>query len=283
MRDPSIHITKSRFKLILDNLLPSNFSEKQVNDITKDFFRLAAQHNLSQRSLLLKQSDYEKKASRVLSANIEDADLFASILTLIRRRKKHKGITQISKTSKEWLTLKQIVANANNFYTDFPFETKKEAYRDYIEMGMDRMSKYALFKFLGMHENICATYEAVTLSKDDLSPAETKRIHDYYCGKILERTGILSNYSNDPTKYVYFFHAKVAAKKLRIDWKVYIDAQFHGFEWRSTIPDPIQLDGDKARQRAIKYMYEKNITVKSQETIDWAKIKNSNGSDPDTE
>ena len=60
---------------------------------------------------------------------------------------------------------------------------------------------------------------------------------------------------------MYFIKVREEAKKIGISPDIYVKAQFHGFEWRDGIPDPVQLVGTKAIDRLNKYLFEKNIKV----------------------
>ena len=90
-----------------------------------------------------------------------------------------------------------------------------------------------------------------------------------------EKTGIeYDDYINNAEKYVCFIKAKNDANKVGIPIDMFILAQFYSMEWRNQIPDPFQLYGDKAIDRARKYCAEKNIKPKtSVNKIDFKKIK----------
>jgi hypothetical protein len=101
----------------------------------------------------------------------------------------------------------------------------------------------------------------------------------YYLKKVNQKIGWANNIKDDPTKYVYFVKIRKEADSLRIDYKIYIDAQFDGLEWANAIPDPTQMVGVKAIDRLMKYCYKNDIkqNAASEKKIDFSKIKNKHG------
>ena len=71
--------------------------------------------------------------------------------------------------------------------------------------------------------------------------------------------------------------AREIADEFGVSYSDYIKAQFQAFEWRSSIPEPIQMTGDKARDRVIKWAFESNVNLKknTEKKIDFLKIKNA--------
>ena len=270
MRDPSIHITESNLARILGELGLPNHKE-----LSKRIMKKSKLYPLNNRKISISTKKMGTKVGRVLSSNNSDAELFSNLLLHYRRKLKHRGISQIKQNSRDWLTIKEIVSNANEFCEEFEMD-KREGYIKYITIGSSKMAKFMLNKFTNMGSSIIETYHSMVELESDDKPKETESIYDYYVNRILSKTGIPIDYKDKPDKYIHFYKARLLAKKLGVDSITYIKAQFYALEWRSGYPEPIQLVGDKAIQHLNKYLFENNISVnKSKEgkKINWDKIK----------
>jgi hypothetical protein len=65
------------------------------------------------------------------------------------------------------------------------------------------------------------------------------------------------------------------ARKMKLSPEQFIDAQFAAFDWKKAIPEVSQLAGEKAVERAVKYMYQNEIkpNEKKPVKIDFSKLK----------
>lgn len=277
MRDPSIHITESRLGQILTDL-----GFDKPNKLAKRIVSKAKIYPVNNRKLMVNNNKTEKKVNRVMVSKNSDAELFSLILLHTRRKLKHRGITQIKQNSRDWLTIKEIVVMANEFCETFKLD-KKIGYVKFIEIGVSKMAKFMLVKFLNMGGAIIETYASILELEGDDKTLETEKLHNYYQSQILSKTGIITDYTKNPDKYVYFYRARVLANKLGVDAITYIKAQFYALEWRNGYPDPIQLVGDKAINYLNKYLFENKISVNKKEIqrgrIDFSKIKELGGED----
>ena len=271
-RDPSIHIKKSDLLRILLNCGVSEPS-KLCNSILSQ----AKSYTISSRSIQVNNDFQQRKAKKILASSTDDSVLFSRILYRYRVKLKHRNIPEIKKGSNEWLSIKEVTKQANDFCDNFKLD-KKNGYTIYLEIAFSKMNKFALFKMLNMYQGICDTYEALQLIKEDPhSRAETDQAHKAYNKMIFDKTGLAYDYKNMPEKYKYFVLVGGICFDLNISPTDYIQAQFDGFAWRDTVPDPAQLVGDKAKQRLTSYLFKNNIKVKAsrQKTVNWSKIMNA--------
>jgi len=268
MRDPSLHITKSQLIKILNKVLDVEDSKGIVDKIMKKARKLTPVH----RGITVSSDRLEKKVKKATVSTIADAELFSLILLHKRRSLKHRGLRQIKTGSRDWNLVKDITSLANEFCEAYNLE-KKQGYIHFINIGIERMNKFMLVKFLNMASSIIDIYGYMNeLDKDD-HPNKTKELYTFYQNQILSKTGLRVNYER-PEKYVYFYRARQQAEQIGISGIEYIKAQFYALEWRSGYPDPAQLVNDKAIQNLNKYLYEKGINLKQKKSkIDWKAIK----------
>lgn len=226
------------------------------------------------RGVYASNNKIEKKVEKLKLAARSDTAIFANILLLTRRQLKHRGIFLIKPGDKDWLDLKTACVLATEFCNEFQMSAKM-GYKKYLDIALPMMKNFSLFKFKSMHPSICNKYEATQIIEQDKTPQQTKDCHDIYLANISERIGYSQGYESIPEKYRYFIEAKQEAKKFGVSNKVYITAQFAGFEWANTVPDPAQLVGTKALDRLQKYAYENNIKLGSKEKpkVNFKKIK----------
>jgi hypothetical protein len=272
-REPSINITESNLILVIQKIFTKEaMSEFEIKKLVIHILCLAKPFSITNRKILLDNNHLEKRITKLNASNRNDADLFANLLLNIRRKLKHRGIQQVKPNTKDWLLIKDITGYANDFCNEWNLD-KREGYLEYINIALSKMNKFSLIKFPNMVQSISQTYEAKQFLFNDNSPEETLSIHNLYQRIITEKTGLPSDYTKNPDKYLYFLKVKQIAENIGIKPSIYIKAQFASFEWRDGVPDPIQLVGDKAIERLNKYLYENNIKInKSNKKVNWSRI-----------
>lgn len=257
-RDPSIHITKEEFLNICKELKLPIISK--IDDI----FRLAQKKAINSRVVVVSNQQITKRINNVLLANKGDASLVASLIYAIRIKLKHKGVRQITPSMpREWVNCKKLAEICNTFCKDFNLETR-EGFIKYLELGIKRIRSYRQLtqKLISLQETISQTYETEqeyqNLSRKDKEGI--KEIHDYYVGKIADKTGIVEDFSKDPEKYGYFIDLYNFLQENGWDYRDYITAQFEGLAWCNSIPELSTLTSDKAVARYNKYLYKYNTS-----------------------
>lgn len=261
MRQPSIHITEKDLSLVLDKIKDYNDIGKLSSDkLAKLILSKSKGKSCNHRMVVMSNDRIEKKAQRVLTSSKEDAELLASLIYLIRQRKKHRGVTKLTQDHRDWSNLKKLVEVCIQFCNDFNMP-KKQGFTKYLEIGLGKITSYRSYitKLLNMGETIANEYEAIQTIEDDSCREETSEIHDYYVSLISKRTGITEVYKNKPLKYLNFIKIREITDDLNIPAEIFIDAQFEGLAWADSYPDPNQLVGDKAMERLNKYLFENKI------------------------
>ena len=228
--------------------------------------------SLNSRNIYISTEKLLKKADKVKLAARSDTGVFAAQLLLIRRKLKHRGLALIRPGDPDWFNIKEATKLATEFSNEFSLEPKI-GYRIYIETGMGMMKNFSVFKFRSIHAAICNRYEAMQEIQQDKRPDLTEKMHNFYLAIISEKVGFTQHYKNNPEKYVYFKRAREEAERVGINPRQYIQAQFGAFEWKSGIPDPMQLVGTKAIERVQRYAFENQIQIGKRSGIDFKNIK----------
>ena len=265
-REPSIHITKNKLSEIIEEIMGNQkhgivYSNSMIVD---KIFSMAKPFSISSRNVTVTNDRIEKKAKRIIESSRADADLFAQLIYAIRKKRKHRGISPIKPSGRDWDLVKDITASALNFCEEFELR-KREGFIRYIEIGMTKMIKFSLNKFPNMYEGICETYSAIQEILSDTDPEGTKEMYEFYIQHIAEYTGIFEKLIDIPEKYVYFVRARRVADDIKVPGVVYIKAQFEGLDFAKGIPHPVQLIGSKAIERVNRYAYKRNFKTEYNE------------------
>lgn len=225
------------------------------------------------RGVKVSNDKLEKKVIKMKLAGRSNTAMFAQILSLVRQKLKHRGITMIKVGDPDWLNIKEACKLATDFCNEFQLDIKT-GYGLYLTMGMNKMKNFSVFKFRTLHSAICNEYEAIQVIERDQTPNKTEECHSIYLANISQRIGFSQGYKDNPEKYQYFVRAKEDAQKYKVSLRVYISAQFQGFDWNNSVPDPAQLVGTKSIDRLQKYAFENNIQIgKKGDDIDFKKIR----------
>lgn len=278
MREPSIHITESNLELVINKIKDfHDIGKLSSKELAKLLVTKSKGKSCNSRVIIVSNDRLEKKTQKVLKSSKEDANLLATIIYMVRKRKKHRGITKMTQDHREWGQLKDLTEVCVQFCNDFGLQ-KKQGFVKYIELGINKITstRNYISKLTNMGETIATEYEAVQTIQDDPRREESKEIHDYYVSLISKRTGIVETYENKPTKYLNFIKISEITDELDIPYDIFIDAQFEGLAWADSYPDPNQLVGDKAMERLNKYLFENKIRKgKSDETKKKDKVKSA--------
>ena len=257
-REPSIHITKTDLEKILIGILPKGVL---TNKLVDQIFIEATPYSISSRTVVPTNNRVEKKVEKLVKSSRMDADILANALYLVRKKLKHKGITQIKPGTKDWETIKNLSTSAIEFCNDFNLD-KKSGFIKFIEIGLSRLGpKFNLNRLSSLNGTISEIYEAsLEISKDD-EPDLTMELYQLYSKHIMSQTGIFEDFINEPEKYVWFVRARQQAKKINLSLDLYIEAQFEALDFTRGIPYPSQLVGPKANQRIYQYLYKKGLKL----------------------
>jgi hypothetical protein len=277
MRKPSIHITENALASILNEVFEeNNIKFKDSNKLAQLIVLKGRGHSLSNRSVVISNDKLKRDANKVTMTGRTNTAIFAQTLILCRRQLlRHRGLIMPKAGTREFLEYKEAAKLATEFCNEYGFSLK-EGYKNYITIGLKKMTNFSLHKFKAIHSAIHQTYDAMLEIEMDKHSNDTDHAHSHYLKNIAERTGFSKGYKENPEKYNCFIHAVDEARNLGISPSTFIDAQFAGFDWASAIPDPHQLIGPKAIERAQKYCFENGISSgeKSKDKpIDWKALK----------
>lgn len=275
-RDPSIHLKKSSLhKLAREYVVQSNNAIKvtQAIDLVNFLIKNGGKHNATNRSILVSNARVEKKVDNVLKSSQSDTMFMAVLIKMTRISLGHRGVSEIKSGSRDWGVVKQMTSAALEFCSTFDLP-KKEGFTKYLKIGMEKMAKFGLTKYLSMKEAIFTTYESHLEILSDKWPNNTKNTHNEYVNRIFNITGLNNDYTKNPEKYVYFVRVTKYCMEVGLLPKQYLEAQFNGIGFKDTYPDPAQLVGDKANERLNRYLFEHKIKIneKKKNPTDWKKI-----------
>ena len=174
-REPSVHITKAQFLQVLDDL--------EIKAFPVDaFFRLASKRAINSRGILVKNKRTTKTVTKVLLASKGDTQLTADLLYAVRIKLHHRGVRKITEYHKrEWSLCKELTSICNQFAETFQFESAREAFITYIEIGFKRMGKDArnwLNRLVSMTDNIFFYYESLKDTEKDDNPKKTQSLYE---------------------------------------------------------------------------------------------------------
>jgi hypothetical protein len=268
-RQPSIHISKANLRKILKEY---GIKQSELDTLVNFILSTGSKYSLTSRKILVTNDRLQKQADKLLAAPIDNTMEFIKILSLVRRQFHHKGISPIKPGSKDYLTCKEVTANAERFCRDFDLPIQA-GFKAYCETALSMMSNFFMAKMNNLHIAICTTYEAKLTIQNDQKPNQTLILYRLFQRNIIEKVGVPVNYDKMPEKYQYFVKARIICDELGVRYEDYIKAQFEGFEWRGAIPEPIQLIGEKAEQRLVKYAFANQLKLKTQtKKVDFSKI-----------
>jgi hypothetical protein len=262
MRDPSIHVRQSTLVSILKNILQA-YTDLDSQLLALEITTACKHNSCTNRSIVVSNDKLARDADRMVSSGNIQTLRFQTYLNAVRRNVfKHRGLVAIKPGSKDWLPLKEVAANAEEFCKANALDFKA-GYVIYCKIGLSKMVHYNLNKFPSLHQAILDAYEAELQIENDPSPQLTQQAHDLYCRMIAERVGIPVDFLSDPLNYSLFIQVVDRVFEVNTTIKDYITAQFNAFEWNGSYPQPPQLVNEKAKARFLTYAYKNNLNLKS--------------------
>lgn len=256
-RKAGIHIYEDNLrKLLMQFYYYEDNIEDMVDEMVLYLMQEGKKLSLEKRTLNITNQTLAKKALNKATNDKTDISQLAKIILLVRKQLKHKGIKAIDNLSPDWVALKKLTPIVNQFCQDFELD-KKEGYTDYVKLGLSRITSFRGYinKLYDMSEAISNLYEAEIIIKEDPNRELTENIHNYYMQLVITRTGIHESYRDKPYKYVNFIRVSETVIKHKVDYKIFIDAQFDGLEWTGNYPQPEQLISEKSSERLSKFVY----------------------------
>lgn len=261
-RDPSIHVRRSELiELIRGEGIV--FPEDCVDSMMKKAVGL----NIRNRIIVTAKRKAKAKMARSLAVEDNIVERFNKIYNI--QIKDHNIKTgPIYKTSKSYLTLKEIAYNAQNFCRLFNFKKLEEGFGQYIKLGISLLkNKYSIYRLKGYDSKIILTYENFLLLSNDPTPERTQKMHEAWRRACYEHYNSVFD-TDDPNKTIAFYYAKIEADEIKADYDDWMLAQFNKWSYLDSVPEYVQLYGDDA-----KLTYNKYITTHAKDKVDHEYIK----------
>jgi hypothetical protein len=250
------------------NLSPQELAQR----ILEEAKGLSCNH----RVVVIKTKQDNKKVQAALTPS-EETYIFVKTLTQIRRKNKHRGVTEIGENHSHWAFIKKTIIPLVKEFAEETNNSFEKACKEFITWGMYLMNNYNITKFSTLGPKILDTYEADKEIDNDPFAEQTVEAIKFYCRWIYEKTGIQEYGSLDnPLKYVEFVRMVKFCNSKGYKVLDYLKAQFEGLDWAGGIPDPSQLNSVAAIDRFIKYVSLNKIEIKKKTTpsINWSNILN---------
>ncbi len=257
-RDPAIHILKSDLFRIFMEI--QDWPEG-AQDMTDTVFRHAKKYQIRTRSIVAGNATQRKRVERRSTAVCPlTPERLGRILYAERVRHQHQVITAINKGDSAWTTLMEVARDAYEFGELFGIMPRDEAYRQYVDLGLQLMGrKYAIGKFKYHKERIFERKGSHVLIADDPDTEGTDRFQRIW-RKAMERHSRMAM-KLDPLDRVHFIYARIEAEQEGAKFSVWIEAQFERLAFLSAVPNLNQFYGDGAlkryREHALKGSHKK--------------------------
>lgn len=276
-REPAIHLVRKDLILVLKKSItligntPIDF-DALADRILRNGRGLKPLH----RSVIVTNEKLEKKIQKTTKSNLVDANLFAQLLFYERKKLRHRSISLMKPNNNGWVTIKELAEIANEFSIDCGYE-RREGYIRFISTGLSLMKNFNINKLKSLSDKIYDIDKANKLILTDQHPTLTKQVHDEFVNTVAQNTGLFNTYDDRPDKYQYFVMVADFCKSYKLPHSTYLKAQFKALESLGAYPDPIQLVGEKAKERLSRYLYNIDKKLidysKTAKRIDWSKIK----------
>ena len=253
-RDPTIHVKKSDLRTIVleyhGGMMPDHVAKEFVDEV----FRLARPYQIRHRSIVGgTTAQRTKTAKRANAACPLSPERMGRILNSERIRQNHMTITTIRKGDSAWTTLMELARDAYDFGELFDIMPRDEAYRQYVELGLQLIGRqYAINKFKYHKEAIFARKGAKVLIEKDPDEAATDRFEHLWGVQMQKRSRHVVKL--EKLDRVHFIHARIESAEAGAKFKDWIVAQFERLSFLNALPNLNQFYGDGAQKRYREHM-----------------------------
>lgn len=282
MRDPGLHITKSKLARFIKEWNNDDTQGIKVN-LVDYIMKRGILHASLNRSILDPEKDTQRKSlSRLSSAKMDDSTLFNKLLSDVRIQMKHRGFKRIDKFDSDWPFIVELSNLCNGFCSDFGLE-RKLGYIEYIKgYFYVRPGGFRVRQMKAFHEQIISRYQNKILIQEDENPKETEEAYHLYQNLVYDKVGVTPKYDKDenPEKYLCFVKVSKEARGIGLTTEDYVLAQFETLDWTGGFPTPEQMTTVNAKDRVLKWMSENKLTTgrskdvnKDKALVEFRKIK----------
>lgn len=253
MRDANINIKLSDLKQI--------FSKLGIEGIgTQEFARACLPFNCKTRVNITTTTTKSRKIQKTRKINIENVNLFRTILMSVRTEQNHNFdyLKYVNEKSVDYTNLSQATEVALDFAHGFNM-TKSDGFEEYIKIAIKLMrKKFSLNKFKYLAGKVF----------------EVKRIDEIVQGEGLKKGAIVAKEyfkqleSHSKIKYtadvpndvfVNFIYAAADIEAAKANIRDWITAQFEGLAFMDVLPEINQLHESGAKERYLKFKFGKMV------------------------
>lgn len=255
MRDPSVHIKRSDFLKILDELGLVDVGQRL--DFADKFFICAVKYAVTNRHSNPKTKSTKEVKEKPVPTSEAELHFFIRSVYAHRAKEFHKSLKAPSKGTTEYTVLEKAASIAVEFSKNFCFSSVQEGMLRYIEIAFQLMGKkYRVQQLTYLRDSVYATQEALEKVLEDSNPEGTLALHNAYA-LFMSKEGISFDCRSNPEKYSNFLYARQEADTQAADYGDWMEAQFAGLAFARTFPEVYQLHGEKAVGRYHKFIFAK--------------------------
>jgi hypothetical protein len=215
--------------------------------------RHAVKVNIRNRVLIFEGAKTRKRLGRTLASEDQIVEKFNGILSSVLQKNNIK-FGKIYKNSKQYLTLKEISKEAQNFCVAFNLQELEVGFQIYIECGLSILKhQYSIYRLLAVNSKILTQYTNILTLENDPYKENTIKIYQAW-KSALSRYHHMDFDVEDPDKKVVFIYARECADSIKANYQDFIDAQFDKWSYLESVPELSQLYGENAKLIYQKYM-----------------------------
>lgn len=252
MRDPAIHIRKSDLLQILKDIYVM-FPNEVVEEILTRSRDVAIRDRFEVQTNTIKVA---RKATKAKAFAVSEADvqLFNRLLTFHRKELNHRFVA-IRREDSLWKQLSEVTHDALLFCETVGFPSKEEGMKWFIIRGIRMMrGKWGLNKFKYCRDAIIEEYNMEQELMQDPHPEKTLEFINAYIKVVRNESGVRISPTDFTTSQQMDLHlGRKDADSISMKYTTYIQAQFAEMAFMNSIPEPVHLHGDNAKNRARAY------------------------------
>jgi hypothetical protein len=247
MRDPAIHIKRSRLAKIL---LDYGITKLDVDKIMTE----AAKISIRNRVVMTLPAKARVKAKRIAEATTDLVDIFNQCYVTVMTESKIKVLV-IHKGDTQYLTLKEITRQAKEFCELFEWDYT-QGFLVYLRTAVKLLgNKYSLYRLKGAADLIVTNYRSVVEINQDEDPIGTGILREAWDAAVKTYFGVsILIGDHDVNKLVHFVYARRDADSLKASYEDWMNAQFEKWSFLNSMPAFSQLHGDNAKINYQIYM-----------------------------
>lgn len=259
MKEPSIHLTRTNLKILLNEYEKRHSLGIDIDKLVKYLLSNGSQYQIESRiPLHTTLKDQTKVVKGTMSTKDKTSKMALIIRNVRRADNRFKAPPLVKQGDAQWNQTREVAELASRFCEAYQLSID-DGFRRYIKIYMLIKTKgFNLSIFNARHEFICETYEAQVRLEDHGYKDEVERAHEKYQKECFERTGQRIDFNKNPAKYVCFLDGMIQAEEMNITPEDYIEAGWTQLSYKSGVPTVTGFGTDMYRNRVITWMAENN-------------------------